>query len=179
MIDLVFMIEGSSSLNQWGENNFGKITNATKMAVNYFNASESRIGVVLYATDAELKVNFSFTLNQRLEALDSLSFPSGWTLIGRGLNYTREQLFSVSRENAHRVLVVYTDGTSNDAVSVAAELLRDMNVTILMVALEDWYDEGQVNTIATDPDLKTVLKVEFSDLEELSQRVQEIICEGG
>ena len=179
MIDVVFMIEGSSSLNQWGENNFGKITNATKMAVNYFNASESRIGVVLYATDAELKVNFSFTLNQRLEALDSLSYPSGWTLIGRGLNYTREQLFAVTRQNAHRVLVVYTDGTSNDAVTVAAELLHKINVTILVVALGDWYDEGQVNTIASDPDSKTALKVEVSDLEELSQRVQEFICEGG
>ena len=83
-IDLAVMIEGSSSLNQWGDNNFEKVVNATKQTVNYFTDLQSKIGIVLYATEAEVKANFSFTRNQVNDILAELSYPSGWTRIGSG-----------------------------------------------------------------------------------------------
>lgn len=78
------MIEGSSSLNQWGDNNFEKVVNATKQTVNYFTDPQSKIGLVLYSTEAEVKANFSFTRNQVNDILAELSYPSGWTRIGSG-----------------------------------------------------------------------------------------------
>ncbi|KAL9959813.1 hypothetical protein ACROYT_G033169 [Oculina patagonica] len=176
-IDLAFMIEGSSSLNQWGENNFEKTVNAVQNVVKYFNDSQSNIGIVLYATEAKVKANFSFTPAQTNNVLDNLVHPSGWTRIGKGLNFTRDQLFMNSRENAHRVLVVFTDGTSIDSVFAASELLRDMKVTIITVALGDWYDINQVKGIASDPDSKTTLLTGFDELGGLTWRLREMICE--
>jgi len=177
-IDLAFMIEGSSSLNQWGENNFAKIVNAVGNLTKYFNDSRSNIGIVLYATEAELKANFSFSPSQTSDVLEKLVYPSGWTRIGTGLNFTREELFVNSRETAHRVLVVITDGTSIDSVLIPSDLLREMNVTILTVALGDWYDVKQINDIASDPDSKTTLLTTYDELGGLTWRVHEMICEG-
>lgn len=177
-IDLTFMIEGSSSLNQWGENNFEKIVNAVQDVAKYFNDSQSNIGIVLYATEAEVKANFSFSPSQTDNVLDNLVYPSGWTRIGKGLNFTRDQLFMDSRVNAHRALVVFTDGTSIDSVFAASKLLRDKNVTIIAVALGDWYDIKQVNGIASDPDSKTTLLTGYDELGSLTWRLREMICEG-
>ena len=173
------MIEGSSSLNQWGENNFEKIVNAVENLTKYFNDSQSNIGIVLYATEAELKANFSFSLSQTDDVLENLIYPSGWTRIGKGLNFTREELFiNNSRATAHRVLVVITDGTSIESVLVPSDLLREINVTILAVALGDWYDVKQINDIASDPDSKTSLLVTYDELGDLTWRLHEMICEG-
>lgn len=172
------MIEGSSSLNQWGESNFEKIINAVQNVAKYFNDSQSDIAIVLYATEAELKGNFSFTPAQTDDVLENLIYPSGWTRIGKGLNFTREELFVNSRATAHRVLVVITDGTSIDDVLVPSDLLREMNVTILAVALGDWYDINQVYEIASDPDSKTSLVSTHDELGSLTWRLHEMICEG-
>ena len=172
------MIEGSSSLNQWGENNFQKIVNAVKNLTTYFNDSQSSIGIVLYATDAELKANFSFSSSQTDDVLENLIYPSGWTRIGKGLNFTRKGLFNNSRATAHRVLVAITDGTSIESVLVPSNLLREMNVTIIAVALGDWYDIKQINDIASDPDSETTLLTTFDELGGLTWRLHEMVCEG-
>ena len=172
------MIEGSSSLNQWGENNFEKIVNAVQNVAKYFNDSQSAIGIVLYATEAELKANFSFSPMETDDVLENLIYPSGWTRIGKGLNFSREELFVNSRATAHRVLVVITDGTSIEDVLVPSDLLREMNVTILAVALGDWYDRNQVNEMASDPDSRTSLRTTYDELGSLTWRLHEMICEG-
>ena len=172
------MIEGSSSLNQWGESNFEKIVNAVQNVAKYFSDSQSDLAIVLYATEAELKGNFSFTQGQTDDVLENLIYPSGWTRIGKGLNFTREELFVNSRATAHRVLVVITDGTSIEDVLVPSDLLREMNVTILAVALGDWYDINQVHEIASDPDSKTSLLSTYDELGHLTWRLHEMICEG-
>ena len=177
-IDLAFMIEGSSSLNQWGENNFQKIVNAVENLAEYFNDSQSNIGIVHYATEAELKANFSFSSSQTDDVLENLIYPSGWTRIGKGLNFTREELFNKSRATAHRVLVAITDGTSIESVLVPSNLLREMNITILAVALGDWYDVKQISDIASDPDSKTSLLTTYDELDGLTWRLHEMVCEG-
>ena len=172
------MIEGSSSLNQWGENNFQKIVNAVENLTKYFNDSQSNIGIVLYATEAELKANFSLSSSQTDDVLENLIYPSGWTRIGKGLNFTREELFNNSRATVHRVLVVITDGTSIESVLVPSDLLREKNVTVLSVTLGDWYDVKQINDIASDPDSKTSLLTTYDDLDGLTWRLHEMVCEG-
>ena len=179
MVDLAFTLEGSSSLNQWGENNFGKIVNVTKRIVNWWNRTQTRVGLVLYATDAEIKINFTNSAIERNEALDNLPYPSAWTVTGNALKVINESLFVHSRPNARLVLVLFTDGTSNDAVDHYSEALRDdFNVTIIVVALGDWYDIKQVKSIASHPHSKTVLETRFREMESLSWRLHEMICEG-
>lgn len=172
-IDLVFMIDGSSIPHQ-----IAKIINVVKFILNYLPDTNTRVGVVLYTSEATTMSNFNFTRSQTLQALHNISSPPAGTLIGKSLNYTRQHFFTDSRPNVHRVLVVFTGSTSNDAVSVASTLLHDMNVTILVVALGDWYDIGQVESAASYPHSNTVLVTTYVQLVSISWMVHEMICEG-
>lgn len=172
MIDLVFMVDGSS-LHQ-----IQKIINVVKFILNYLPDLNTKIGVVLYTSEAMTMGYFNFTRNQTLEALHNVSaLPTG-TLIGKSLNYTRQHLFTDGRPDVHRILVIFTDSTSNDAVAVASRLLHDMNVTILVVALGDWYDMGQVQSAASSPHSNTILLTTYVQLVNVSWMVHEMICEG-
>lgn len=173
------MLEGSASLNQWGENNFEKIVNVTRRVVNSWNRTLSRIGLVLYATTAELKIKFTNSAAERKAILESLPYPSGWTVSGNALNFVNQSLSQDIRPNARRVLVVFTDGTSTDAVERYSKTLRDdLNMTIIVVALGYWFDMKQVRHMASEPHSKHLLQVRFDDLDGLSWRIHEMICEG-
>lgn len=173
MIDLVFMIDGSSSLHQ-----IVKIINVVKFILNYLPDPNTRVGVVLYSSEASTMSYFNSSRNQTIQALHNFSSLPAGTLIGKSLNYTRQHIFTDSRPNVHRVLVIFTDSASSDAVSVASKLLHDMNVTILVVALGDWYDIGQVESAASHPHSNTILLTTYVQLVNISWQVHEMICEG-
>jgi len=63
-----------------GESNFEKIVNAVQNVAKYFNDSQSDIAIVFYATEAELKGNFSFTPVQTDDVLENLIYLSGWRI---------------------------------------------------------------------------------------------------
>ena len=175
MIDLVFMIDGSSGFHQVEE-----VVNVVTFILSYLPDLNTNIGVVLYTSEATTLSYFNYTRNQTLDALHnftSLSITVG-NLIGNSLNYTRQHLFKSSRPNVHRVLVLFTHSTSNDAVSVASKLLHNMNVTIIVVALGDWYDIGQIGSAASYPHSNTILLTTYVQVVQISWKVHEMICEG-
>lgn len=173
------MIDGSASLNQWGESNYKKIINATRNIISLFSDNDqTKFGIVVYATTADVRADFSFTRSQVDAVLANISYPSGWTRIGAGLNTTREDLFTGGRQNTHSTLVVFTDGTSVDGVSVASQLLHDTNVTIIVIGLGEWYDLNQVQRMASDPHAETILLTSYNKLQGVEWRIHEMICKG-
>ena len=173
MIDLVFMIDGSASLHQ-----VEKIVNVIKFILSYLPDIHTNIGVVLYTSEATTISYFNYTRNQTLDALHNVTSLTVGKLIGKSLNYTRQHLFANSRLNVHRVLVLFTHSTSNDAVTIASQLLHNMNVTIIVVALGDWYDIGQVESAASYPYSNTILLTTYVHVVQISWKVHEMICEG-
>ena len=178
MIDLVFMIDDSTVQPQAHRNISNQIVQVIKSTLSYFPSQNTRVGLVLYAADTTTVGNFNATRNETNQALDLLPHLPEGTFTGKSLNYTREHFFNNSRANAHRVLVVFTDETSNDVVSVASKLLRDMNVTIIVVALGNWFDVTQVNNMASLPRAATVLYTTPVEIMEIPCRVHEMIGEG-
>ena len=178
MIDLVFMVDDSTVQPQAHRNISNQIVQVIKSTLSYFPSQNTRVGLVLYAADTTTVGNFSATRNETNQALDLLPHLPEGTFTGKSLNYTREHFFNNSRANAHRVLVVFTDETSNDVVSVASKLLRDTNVTIIVVALGNWFDATQVNNMASHPRSATVLYTTPVEIMEIPWRVHEMIGEG-
>lgn len=177
MTDMVFMIDGSSNHNT-GNRYFVYIINIIKFILGYLHDPNTRIGVVLYSSVMKTESYYNYTRNQTLQSLENLpTLPPG-SLIGKSLNYTRQEFFNNSRKNAHRVLVVFTAGTSNDGVAVASKLLHNMNVTILVVAMGDWYDIKQVEVVASQPHLNTIVFTSYYQLVHMSWKIHEMICEG-
>ena len=173
MVDLVFMIDGSSSFHQ-----VEKVVNIVKFVLSYLPDLNTNVGVVLYTSEATTLSYFNYTRNQTLDTLHNFISLTVGKLIGNSLNYTRQHFFKNSRPNVHRVLVLFTHSTSNDAVSVASKLLHNMNVTIIVVALGDWYDIGQIESAASYPHSNTILLTTYVQVVQISWKVHEMICEG-
>lgn len=173
MIDLVFVIDGSASFHQ-----IEKVVNVVKFILSYLPDLNTNVGVVLYTSEATTLSYFNYTRNQTLDTLHNFISLTVGKLIGNSLNYTRQHFFKNSRPNVHRVLVLFTHSTSNDAVSVASKLLHDMNVTIIVVALGDWYDIGQIESAASYPHSNTILLTTYVQVVQISWKVHEMICEG-
>ena len=134
-------MDGSASVNFYGEDNFQLIKESMKSFVRSFNVSSSttRVGVIVYSTNSTVV----FTLNQYSserdveEAIENITYPSGGTYTGQALNDAANVLFSneTVRGNVSKVLVVITDGVSTDDVTGPAALVNETGVTLTLLGL--------------------------------------------
>ena len=101
------------------------------------------------------------------------------TNIGRALELARNNLFGKSaRPGIPNMLIVLTDGQSQDPVTDAAQRLRDSAVTIFTVGIGNGYDIGQLRDMATDPDSQHVYKATFNNLDEVVKAIKDRACMG-
>lgn len=110
-----------------------------------------------------------------------MPYPGGGTRTGQGLNVIRNDIFSnlgASREKLPKIVVVLTDGLSQDNVVPPAQALRDMGVTILAIGVGCCYYRPELNAIASDPDADHVFTVSFKDLQKVTGSLREQICVG-
>ena len=77
------------------------------------------------------------------------------------------------------MVIVLTDGKSNDDVTAPAQKLRDSGVIIFALGVGSGIDRNQLNTIATDPDAKHTFVVNnFDALNSIIKTVKERACQG-
>lgn len=181
--ELGFLVDGSASVNFYGDDNFQMIKESMKSFVDTFNVSSAttRVGVIVYSTNSTV----AFTLKQYSnegdveEAINNVTYPSGGTYTGQALNDAANVLFSneTVRGNVSKVLVVITDGVSTDDVTGPAALVNETNVNTYVIGIGQNYDHSQLLKIAHDvPD--HVFQAEFNSLQNAFSRVRETVCLG-
>ncbi|KAK3599237.1 hypothetical protein CHS0354_012846 [Potamilus streckersoni] len=120
-IDLVFIVDSSSSLTYV---DFKKTREFLKEVVQGFDISpfQTHVGMVLYST----QVSVEFQLNQYydkqvvINAIDHMTYRPGSTETAKALQVAVEQVFDTrygSRPNVVQVLLVITDGYSDDLLA--------------------------------------------------------------
>lgn len=182
-IELGFLIDGSASVQFYGENNFQTIKDFAKNLTGLFSVSNShtRVGVFVYSTNSTLvfPLNQYSSHNTIQQAIDTIAYPGDGTFTGQALNDSVTKLFnsSIVRANVSKILVVVTDGVSTDDVTVPSALLNDSGVTSFVVGIGKDYDRSQLTQIALGVD-KHVFTTEFSLLGEIAGNVREAICRG-
>lgn len=82
------------------------------------------------------------------------------------------------RDNLTNIVVVVTDGQSQDDVRVPSRRLRDMNVTIVSVGVGCCYNILGLKEMATDPDNGHVFDTSFTALNTVVGSLRERICIG-
>lgn len=99
------------------------------------------------------------------DALDNITISGSGRNIGEALHLARTDLFNHSNEgrnNTRNILVVITDGGSDDDLAVPTYALKKDGVTIFSVGI-DRYIRGQLNEMASDPDSDHVFTIDFYD----------------
>lgn len=119
--DIAFVIDGSSSV---GTGNFRTVLQFVANVTREFEISDTdtRVGAVQYTYEQRLEFAFGQYNNKAelLNAIKRINYWSGGTSTGAAITYAAEQLFSKSKPNKRKIMIVITDGRSYDDVRAPA-----------------------------------------------------------
>ncbi|NXK85088.1 VITRN protein, partial [Amazona guildingii] len=175
--DIGFVIDGSSSV---GTGNFRTVLQFVANISKEFEISDTdtRIGAVQYTYEQRLEFSFDkySTKQDVLSAIKRISYWSGGTSTGAAISYATEQLFSKSKPNKRKIMILITDGRSYDDVSVPAMAAHQNGVIAYSIGVA-WAAQDELEAIATDPDKEHSFFVdEFDNLYRFVNQLIQNIC---
>ncbi|XP_040595556.1 collagen alpha-6(VI) chain isoform X2 [Mesocricetus auratus] len=181
-VDLVFLMDGSNSIHP---NDFQKMKEFLASVVQDFDVSLNRVRIGVAQFSDSYRSEFllgAFTGEKAITTqIESIQQIFGYTHIGEALRKVRYyfQPDTGSRINAGtpQVLLVLTDGRSQDEVAQAAEELRHRGVDIYSVGIGDVDDQQLIQITGTAEKKLTVHN--FDELKKVKKRIVRHICTSG
>ncbi|CAH3196871.1 unnamed protein product [Porites evermanni] len=180
--NLVFLVDGSGSIEGQGSGNFQRAKDFVKSIIEEFDISRdgTNIAFVLFASSVQVvfSLNEFYNKADMQQAVQAVPYPAGGTKTGAGLDVVRSQILANlgDRSNLTNIVIVVTDGHSGDDVRAPSSRLRDMNVTIISVGVGCCYDIFNLKDMASDPDDDYVFEATFTTLDTIVGRMRQRIC---
>nr|XP_040016906.1 LOW QUALITY PROTEIN: collagen alpha-1(XII) chain [Gasterosteus aculeatus aculeatus] len=180
--DVVFLVDGSWSV---GRANFKYVRGFLSAAAGAFQvgADRTRVGVVQYGSDprTEFPLNRHATRPELLRAIGSLPYKGGDTKTGDALDYVLKNSFTEeggARKDFPKVLVIITDGKSEDAVETSARQLRSAGVEIFVLGVQQ-ADTEEMKLMASAPHRSHVFTVaNFDQIRSVQKQLVAQLCAG-
>uniref|UniRef100_F7EWH1 VWFA domain-containing protein n=1 Tax=Monodelphis domestica TaxID=13616 RepID=F7EWH1_MONDO len=177
--DLVFLLDGSNSIYP---ENFKKMKDFLVSVVDDFDIGPSRVHIGLAQFSHVYRAEFflgSFTSEGEVSTqIEMTQQVFGNTHIGAALKqveqYFRPEMGSRINVGIQQVLLVLTDGQSQDEVAKAAEDLRRKGIDIYSLGIGD-VDEQQLIQISGTSDKKLTID-NFDELKKIKKRIVRNIC---
>ncbi|XP_015995740.2 collagen alpha-4(VI) chain isoform X4 [Rousettus aegyptiacus] len=182
LADIVFLVDSSTSI---GPQNFQKVKNFLHSVVLGLDISSDQVRVGL----AQYNDNIypAFQLNQYplksvvLEHIQNLPYRTGGTNTGNALefirtNYLTEAAGSRAKDRVPQIVILVTDGESNDEVQEAADRLKEDGVVVYVVGV-NVQDVQELQKIASEPFEKFLFNTEnFNILQDVSGGILQTLC---
>ncbi|XP_042592144.1 vitrin isoform X15 [Cyprinus carpio] len=175
--DIAFVIDGSSSV---GTGNFRTVLQFVANVTQEFEISDTdtRVGIVQYTYEQRLEFAFGQHNNKAdlLNAIKRINYWSGGTSTGAAITFAADQLFSKSKPNKRKIMIVITDGRSYDDVRAPALAVHRKGVIAYSIGIA-WAAQDELEYIATDPDRDHSFFVdEFDNLYKYVSKIIHNIC---
>ncbi|XP_063427264.1 collagen alpha-1(XII) chain-like [Mytilus trossulus] len=180
-VDLAFLVDSSGSV---GSANFVKVKNFVASSLNRFiiGNRDTLASVATFSSTPheEVKLNSFHDKLSLINAINGIRYISGGTNTGQALKFVGSNIFQPSsgdRIDARNVLVVITDGRSNNHLATIAEAnhLKHNNILIIAVGIGSGISKSELAAIASRPSL--VLHVEdFNALSHIYDSIHSIAC---
>ena len=184
-IDLIFAVDASGSIE---ESDFQRILNFARDLVGQMEVDtlKARIGFVVYSDTPEVIFHLdTYTTNQEMSrAIVGTKYLYGHTNTAAMLEYVRETMFSAShgrREGVDSVLVVVTDGGSDDPTATIDEARKTRNagIDILAMGIGDSVRVYELEGMASHPKTRNVFRVEgYQFLFQATDVMRSTMCDG-
>ncbi|XP_024916836.1 vitrin isoform X2 [Cynoglossus semilaevis] len=176
--DIAFVIDGSSSV---GTGNFRTVLHFVANVTREFEISDTdtRVGAVQYTYEQRLEFAFGQynDKSELLNAIKRINYWSGGTSTGAAITYAAEQLFSKSKPNKRKIMIVITDGRSYDDVRAPSLAVHQQGVIAYSIGIA-WAAQDELDYIATDPDKEHSFFVdEFDSLYKYVPKIIHNICQ--
>ncbi|XP_070400788.1 collagen alpha-1(XII) chain isoform X2 [Nothobranchius furzeri] len=180
--DLVFVIDGSWSI---GEDSFSKVVTFVSSMIGAFDVigpSGMQVSFVQFSDGAttEFKLNTYQDKGITMAAVHQIRYRGGNTKTGMALKHTYEKAFSPEngiRRNVPKVVVVITDGRSQDEVKQNAARLQHAGYSVFAVGVAD-VDFVELQEIGSKPSDRHVFVVDdFDAFDTIRENLITFICE--
>ncbi|KAM8869610.1 collagen alpha-6(VI) chain-like isoform 2-T3 [Spinachia spinachia] len=175
--DIVFLIDRSGSITS---SEHEKIKLFTIDLVKKFSISEDRvrIGLAQFANDFhhEFYLDAHFEEEKCTSAIKDLAYIGGGSFIGKALGHM-EKYFHTSngaRTGVPKILLLISDGDSDDPVFKAGAHLRSLGIIVYAIAVGNYFPV-ELHQIAGAPKRIFTTK-SFSELPQMAQKVVNEIC---
>ncbi len=157
-LDVILLIDRSGSMEDpLGGSYEGSKLEGALDAIDQFadniDPSQDRAGLVAFADNAVEYAslgNATGVTEARSNVLDAIGLLGG-TRVGTGISHAVEQLHSNVRPDAQPVIILLTDGKSQDEPRDAAQEAEDANIRLITIGLGPDVDEELLRTIASTP----------------------------
>ena len=176
-MDIVFLVDGSGSIEKYGKGNFKRCLRFVRQMVKSFTVSRKqvRVGIVLFSSRPLLVSRLSGNQRRLLSQIRGIRYPRGGTRTGRALSYTYRRILQRSRRRK-KVIIVMTDGKSQDSVKRVAGNIRRAGVKIFSIGIGTHYSMGQLIQMASHR--KNVFTADFRNLVSIVRAVKQKACMG-
>ncbi|NXY81966.1 COKA1 protein, partial [Alcedo cyanopectus] len=138
-------------------------------------------GLSQYSSDphTEWELSTYSTRDQVLEAVRNLRYKGGNTFTGLALTHVLEQNLKPdagARLEAEKLVILLTDGKSQDDANLAAQTLKNLGIEIFAIGVKN-ADEAELKQVASEPLELTVYNVlDFPLLSSLVGRLTQVLC---
>ncbi|CAK7312087.1 Collagen alpha-6(VI) chain [Vulpes lagopus] len=181
-VDLVFLMDGSNSIHP---DDFKKMKEFLASVVQDFDVSVNRVRIGAAQFSHTYRPEFplgTFIGKKEISfQIENIQQIFGYTHIGAALrevgDYFRPDMGSRINAGTPQVLLVLTDGQSQDEVAQAAEELRHKGIDIYSVGIGD-VDDQQLIQITGTADKKLTVH-NFDELTKVKKRIVRNICTSG
>ncbi|KAM6973005.1 collagen alpha-1(XIV) chain [Aplochiton taeniatus] len=180
--ELVFLVDGSWSI---GDESFQKIIrflHSTTGALDQIGPDGTQVAIAQFSDDArtEFKLNSYGDKDRLLEAINKISYKGGNTKTGRAIQHVKESIFTVEggvRRGIPKVLVVLTDGRSQDDVNKVSKEIQMEGYIVFAIGFAD-ADYGELVSIASKPSDRHVFFVDDLDaFTKIEEKLITFVCE--
>lgn len=181
-IDLVFVVDSSNSLSS---DDFTRAKYFMSNVVDAFNiaSDKTRVSVITYSNSPRIDIHLSsYTSKSPLKnAIQHLTFHPGSTNTAAALQSVINSVFTYSRSNAAKVVIVITDGQSDDVINTqhAADNAKNDGVIMFSVGVGSSIDTTELNYMASTPSCTHVFTVSgYDEIRALKEELIQSSCRG-
>ncbi|KAH0617470.1 hypothetical protein JD844_015746 [Phrynosoma platyrhinos] len=180
--DLVFLVDGSWSI---GDDNFNKIIGflySTVGALDKIGPDGTQVAIAQFSDDprTEFKLNAYSTKETLLEAIQQIAYKGGNTKTGKAIKHAQQVLFTIdsgTRKGIPKVLVVITDGRSQDDVNKVSREMQLDGFSIFAIGVAD-ADYSELLNIGSKPSERHVFFVDdFDAFKKIEDELITFVCE--
>ncbi|XP_071987807.1 integrin alpha-M-like isoform X2 [Engystomops pustulosus] len=180
-LDIVFVVDGSGSV---GPRNFVTVLRFVRQMIDSLSKADTRFAFLQYSSDMKVEFTFRrFSSASDLTVVDKVGYQyGGATRTQTAILKAVEDLFvPLSREDARKLLIVITDGESNDKAITFQEATSkadEHGIQRISIGVGESFSKGkayaELRTIASSDD--NIFQVnDFSALDEIQKRLQQKI----
>ncbi|XP_073684903.1 integrin alpha-X [Garra rufa] len=184
-IDIAFLMDGSGSVE---DVDFVKMKTFVLTIIQSFSNCNSQFAVAQFSTGFEIHSKFEAVndIDSWRTRIGDITQQKGWTYTAKAINKSVEELFVTeagARQSAIKILIIITDGRSNDGPHLggAVEMAEKKNIIRFAIgigeAFDDSYTKQQLHVIASAPVAEHVFNVtDFEALDDIRGQLEENIA---